>query len=153
VRLLASLSPAVGGSGYSYSAAEYDPHAFTYFADTASSPTPGTLSVPVQSYNDRDAQQNFSGFLTVRVNPTATAPLSELGRIDHQGFADTRSHCGGSGSGTTPPCFNSVYAADPRRSIFIQDASGTTLFTLSTLGIKANDATAPRRELAQRRYD
>ncbi|MES2684066.1 MAG: beta-propeller domain-containing protein [Pseudomonadota bacterium] len=155
VRLVSSLSPAVGGSGYSYSAAEYDPHAFTYFPDRSDTSAPGTLSLPLQSYSDQSSQ-SFSGFLAVRVDPTATAPLTELGRVDHQGFADTRTYCGGSGgvvASAPPACYNSVYASDPRRSVFVQDASGTTLFTISTLGIKASDATAPARELGTRQFD
>ncbi len=153
VKLVSSISPNVGGNGYSYSAAEYDPHAFTYFRDRADVAAPGTLSLPLQSYSGEQSNQNFSGFLAVRVNPAAAAPLTELGRVDHQGFADTRTHCGGSGSGTPPPCASSVYASDPRRSVFVQDASGTTLFTISTLGIKANDATAPSRALGTRKFD
>ena len=152
VQLVSSFSPHVGGNSYSYSAAEYDPHAFSYFPDRADAAAPGTLSLPVQSYSDQSGQ-NFSGFLVLRVNPTAAAPLTELGRIDHQGFADTRTYCGGSGSGSTPPCASSVYASDPRRSVFVQDASGTALFSISTLGIKASDATAPSRELGSRQFD
>ncbi|MES2884384.1 MAG: beta-propeller domain-containing protein [Pseudomonadota bacterium] len=152
VKLVSSLSPNVGGNGYSYSAAEYDPHAFSYFPDRADAAAPGTLSLPMQSYSEQSGQ-NFSGFLVLRVNPAAAAPLAELGRVDHQGFADTRTYCGGSDSGSTPPCASSVYASDPRRSVFVQDASGTALFSISSLGIKASDATAPARELGTRKFD
>src|SRR5581483_6635079 len=39
-------------SSWSYSAAEYDPHAFTYFPDDPAVPQIGTLAVPLQSFGE-----------------------------------------------------------------------------------------------------
>lgn len=145
---LASVSPSAGGgSSYSYSSAEYDPHAFSYFADSDDAPVPGTLSVPLQSY-DWNNGGGFSGFLVMRVDPAAAQPLRELGRISHAGFAEGETQCSDEGAGSSY-CYDVYYSADPRRSVFMQDAQGTYLFTLSTLGVIASDAAAPASELGR----
>lgn len=151
IRQVASLSPqAGGGSSYSYSAAEYDPHAFSYFPDRSDAQLPGTLSVPLQSY-DRNGNSGFTGFLVLRVDAAAAQPLREIGRIRHDVFLKPGAGCSGGSSGSTPaPCSDAYYAADPRRSVFMQDAAGTYLYTVSTLGVIASDAGAPSTELGRR---
>lgn len=153
VRLLSSLSPPAGNSSYSYSPAEYEPHAFTYFADSAGAAIPGTLSLPLQTYGESQGEQ-FSGFMTVRVDPTGGTPLSELGRVDHREFADTQTYCPRPSGGAAPAngCFESVTAADPLRSVFAQSGGATTLFTISSLGLKANDAARPATEQGKARF-
>ncbi|HUP91618.1 MAG TPA: beta-propeller domain-containing protein [Solimonas sp.] len=150
IQTLASISPAAGDQGYSYSTAEYDPHAFSYFSDSATAASPGTLSIPLQTYGDQPSEQ-FAGFLVVRVDPQAAQPLRETGRIAHEGFADGQQFCdGGGGPGTGPQrCYNAYQAAEPRRSVFMQDDAGTYLYTISALGMLANDAAEPHAELGR----
>jgi hypothetical protein len=143
---LAVIEPAAGPGSYSWSAAGYNPHAFAYFPDSADAATPGTLSIPLQAYSQNDWLQSFSGFLVVRVNPAADQPLMELGRISHQQFA-TSGYCAGSGD---VPCRDAIYFNDPRRSVFMQDAFGTYLYTLSSMGVIASDALAPGTQLGSR---
>lgn len=158
VRQTATLSPLAGPSGYSYSAAEYDPHAFSYFSDSATAASPGTLSIPLQT-NGSAASDNFTGFLVVRVDPAATTPLREAGRIDHRSFAAAQPQtCTGGGrppSGefisSSMPCFDAIYSTEPRRSVFIEDSSGATvLYTISALGLLASNAANPAEELGRK---
>lgn len=121
----------------------------------ASAPTRGTLSIPLQSYNSGNGN-GFAGFLVLRVEPAAATALREIGRIAHTGFAQPSGGGGCSGgstggpSGSSAPCRDAVYAADPRRSLFMQDAQGTYLYTLSSLGIIASSASAPGTELGRK---
>ena len=147
---VASVSPALAGSGGSYSAAEYDPHAFAYFADSDAAALPGTLSVPLHSY-DHVSGNGFSGFLVMRVDPAAVPALRELGRISHAEFSQPGNDCRGGGPASSfAPCRDAYYAADPRRSVFMQDAQGTYLFTVSALGVMASDASAPSTTLGRK---
>jgi hypothetical protein len=147
---VAALTPEIPGGSGSYSAAEYDPHAFSYFPDSPGAALPGTLSVPLHAYNHTSGA-SFAGFLVVRVDPAATQPLRETGRISHTGFALPGNGCNGGGPAQSfAPCRDAIYAADPRRSLFMQDASGTYLYTLSALGLIASDALAPSTELGRR---
>jgi len=153
VRQVAGIEPAAGSDSYSYSVAEYDPHAFAYFSDAAGAASPGTLSIPLQVYEE---QGSFTGFMTVRVDPQAVTPLRETRRIDHSGFAQDGGGCttppsgGGTasdGSTASDACFAPVLAVDPRRSVFMQGDGLTALYTVSTGGIKAHAADDPAREL------
>jgi hypothetical protein len=141
VRQLAVLEPQAGPRQYSYSVAEYDPRAFSYFADDPQQPVPGTLSIPLQTYGETDAER-FTGFLVVRVDPVAAPPLAELGRIDHRALIASEEFCDG-GDASASPCSNAVHAAEPRRSVFMQDASGRYLYTVSLAGLVASDAAQP----------
>jgi hypothetical protein len=139
VRSAATLSPAVGGSGYSYSVAEYDPHAFAYFPDSATAPTPGTLAIPVTAWGD-GPQAAFTGFVVIRVAPGTAQPLSELGRIDHDQFLEGQQFCeAGDGS----YCFDAYWLAEPRRAVYMQSGADTFLYTISAVGVLANDAHDP----------
>lgn len=143
---VAGIEPAAGAGSYSWSAAGYEPHAFAYFPDSADAATPGTLSIPLQAYSQDNWLQSFSGFLVVRVDPAANQPLVELGRISHEQFA-IAGYCAGSGG---LPCRDAIFLTDPRRSVFMQDAFGTYLYTLSSMGVIASDATAPGIQLGSR---
>lgn len=149
------LTPSGAGNGYSYSAAEYDPHAFTYFPDSEGAPVPGTLSIPLQRWSESGG--SFTGFQVVRVDPAnAASPLTELALIDHQSLIDEDDpsyHCPPSDSGILAPCY--IYAADPRRSVFMADDNGRYLFTVSSVGVIASDAAQPQVELGRRKlpYD
>lgn len=142
VRQLAVLEPQAGPRQYSYSVAEYDPRAFGYFSGDPQQPVPGTLSIPLQTYGETEAER-FTGFLIVRIDPSAASPLTELGRIDHQTLIASSDFCGGRDGDFAPPCESAVYAAEPRRSVFMQDASGRYLYTVSLAGLIASDAAQP----------
>jgi hypothetical protein len=141
VRQLAVLEPQAGPQQYSYSVAEYDPRAFSYFSDDPQQPVPGTLSIPLQTYGETDSER-FTGFLVVRVDPAASSPLTELGRIDHRALVTSGDFCG-DGPDAAAPCSSAIYAAEPRRSVFMQDASGRYLYTVSLAGLVASDAAQP----------
>lgn len=151
IRQVASLSPAAGGEGYSYSVSEYDPHAFSYFPDRADAAAPGTLALPL--YTDGEtAEDHFSGFLVVRVEPGTETPLRESSRISHADFGGPAEPCPTGLMALLQPCEApppSPYA-DPRRAMFMQDADGTALLTISSVGVIASNAAAPTQELARR---
>jgi hypothetical protein len=141
IQQVSEIDPAAGDGSYSYSSAEYDPHAFSYFSDAVQSSVPGILSVPLQAFGSTGA---FAGFLVVRVDPSAKAPLAELGRIDHRDLVPP-DPCS-KNPGFYPSCEPS-YLAEPRCSVFTQDANGSYLYTISALGVKANSAADPSQEL------
>ncbi len=153
IRQIAVSSPSAGGGGYSYSAAEYDPHAFSYFSDNADAALPGTLSIPLYTSGAYEAGSNsasFSGFLVLRVDPDASEPLAELGRIDHGPLVDRSGGCQApppgrfaSGDAVVPECYFMQYSADPLRSVFLQDEAGRYLLTISSAGVMASDAAQP----------
>ncbi len=154
---VAVLTPDSGDSG-SYSVAEYDPHAFTYFSDAADASVPGTLSIPLQAYGER-WDESFSGFLVVRVDPGTDTALSELGRVDHSDLVPAPNDCQPPpGSMPMPMPMPMPTAApgapvaceywygnqaDPLRSVFLEDALGRTLYTISRAGVIAGDAQQP----------
>ncbi len=151
VEQIAVIEPNAGDNSYSYSSAEYDARAFTYFPDAAEQPVPGTLAFPLRVY---EGGTDFAGFMVVRVDPEGAAPLAELSRVDHAAL-QTQEDCdnrnaGAGGPGASadfapPPC-GAIYI-DPLRTIFMQDAVGTYLYTLSTQGIVAVNAEAPETTL------
>ncbi|MDP9141354.1 MAG: beta-propeller domain-containing protein, partial [Pseudomonadota bacterium] len=153
IRQIAVNEVDAGDSGYSYSAAEYDPHAFSYFSDSANAALPGTLSIPIYTsgaYDESGGSNSFSGFLVLRVDTGATAPLTELGRIDHGLLVDQSGDCqapppGGfvGGDVAVPECYFYQYSADPLRSVFLQDDAGRYLLTISSAGVIASDAAQP----------
>lgn len=149
------LTPSGEGNGYSYSVAEYDPHAFSYFSDSEDAAVPGTLSIPLQRWSE--SGNSFTGFQVVRVDPAnGAAPLTELALIDHQSLIDQNDpsyNCPPPDSGILAPCY--IYAADPRRSVFMADDDGRYLFTISSVGVIASDAAQPQVELSRRKlpYD
>jgi hypothetical protein len=153
IRQLAVLAPPAGDSAYSYSAAEYDPHAFSYFADSAEAAAPGTLTLPLTTYGTGTGG-DFTGFLVVRVDPDAAAPLQELGRLNHDRFVAAQTPCGtggggGTGTGIEPAvfCLPGYAAAEPRRAVYMQRGADILLYTLSAVGLLANDARQPQTEL------
>ncbi|MFC4250066.1 beta-propeller domain-containing protein [Sinimarinibacterium flocculans] len=157
IRQVAVLTPDSFDTSGSYSVAEYDPHAFTYFPDVADAPVPGTLSIPLQTYGER-WEDSFNGFLVVRVDPATGTPLSELGRVDHSALVAAPSDCQPppSDDGTPAPDGGSACEywyggqADPLRSVFLEDALGRTLYTISRAGVIASDAGQPSAVYASR---
>lgn len=150
IRQVAGITPPAGNNSYSYSLSEYDPHAFTYFPDAENAAAPGTLVVPLQTYGEQEADR-FSGFVVVRVEPASDTPLREIGRISHAGFPDQQNSCGTSPpGGAFAPCQDYYQLVEPRRAVFIQDASSTALVTISSVGVIASNAARPSQELARR---
>tara|TARA_R110000850_G_scaffold61445_4_gene140285 strand:- start:5190 stop:7379 length:2190 start_codon:yes stop_codon:yes gene_type:complete len=153
VRQVAVIEPAAGDNSYSYSSAEYDARAFTYFPDTTAQAVPGTLAFPLRVF---DGAADFAGFMVVRVDPEGEVPLAALSRVDHavlQTPADCDQRGGGGvspgqvdGDAFAPPPCGATFI-DPLRTVFMQDAVGTYLYTLSTQGIVAVNAQAPEETL------
>lgn len=146
IRSVASLTPDAGSGAYSYSAAEYDPHAFSYFADAANSPVPGRLAIPLQTW---DEAQAFTGFLVLRVDPAGSG-LTETGRISHDVLGDSGNWCGEQGG--TADCAAFYRSVHPRRALFMQDAARTLLYTVSDAGLAASEAATPDALLAGRAW-
>ncbi|MGQ0622964.1 MAG: beta-propeller domain-containing protein [Panacagrimonas sp.] len=159
VQQVAALTVPVGSSGYSYSVAEHDPHAFSYFPDSESEAAPGTLTLPVSVYSE-DPATAFTGFLVVRVAPGTSAPLSEVGRIDHERFLEDQDFCPPQFS---PPftaidephetddfCAPAYQLADPRRAVYMQSGADIFLYTISSIGVLASPAQQPSLTLGGR---
>lgn len=140
VTQLASLAAPVGESGYSYSIAEYDARAFNYFSDRSDAPAPGTLSLPLISYG-QSADTRFTGFLVIRVDPASERPLLETARIDHAQFLDERGLC--DSISFEAECRAAYAFSDPRRSLFAQRDQDIVLYTVSAVGVRADDALTP----------
>jgi hypothetical protein len=126
-------------NSYSYSAAEYDPHAFTFFPDDPQAPAVGTLAIPLQSYGEFPEEQ-FAGFVVVGVDGPGNS-LVERGRVNHASLATER-FCGDE-SPEGDFCSPAIYSADPRRAVFMEDGDAIDLFTISLVGIVASNAAAP----------
>lgn len=111
----------------SYSEAQYDHHAFTYFADR------DLLAIPVTRWTGTpwaDATSTGSVFTGLSVYKVDTATGFTLeGEVDHASFYKETS---------TEKWF---YPEPVRRSLFIGDeANGDVLYSVSARGIKATDA-------------
>ncbi len=125
----------VESDDWSWSEALWDPHAFTYFADT--------LSVPIYTYDydhDTGADKSFSGLLVLDVDLDAGA-LTELGRVDHGDLA---------AASTCPDdpwddCYDYGDFAWLRRSVVIED----WLYSLSSYGIVVTELRDPSTEVAE----
>ncbi|NOY28422.1 MAG: hypothetical protein GXP62_21405 [Oligoflexia bacterium] len=119
---------ALESDDWSSSEALWDPHAFTYFADT--------LSLPI--YTSVDGV-SFSGLWVLDVDLDG-GTLSELGRVDHSEMA---------GLSTCPDdpyddCYDTGDYAWMRRSVVIED----WLYSLSSYGIKVTELRDPAAEVA-----
>ena len=129
-----SYVPPVGPDDWVFSLAEFDPHAFTYYAPAS------LLSIPVQ-IGSSDPERSFSGFFALRAD--AINGFTELGRIDHK-----RADPGGSGcppmqdGDPTIACgdFAPVYYNQPLRSVVAQETERAVLYTLSSATLKSGDA-------------
>jgi len=129
-KLAHAVTPAPPGSDYSYSEAEYDHHAFTYDEKNK------LLAIPLSYWNDSRGDY-FNGIATFKVD--VAAGIDEGVRVDHGDLA-TQAYCGAAASITA--C-NYLYAANPRRSVFMTADSGVTLYTVSDAGVKTTDLAPP----------
>jgi len=127
-----------GVSGYNWSAASYDPHAFTFYAEQ------GLLAIPLSAW-DYPNGKRFNGIVALSID--VEKGIAELGRVDHSDLA-YQMYCG------VPPASDDwrySYCQEggvdwwsyPRRSVFMTDAVGSYLFSLSDSGVKATLAREP----------
>lgn len=118
----------VESEDWSWSESLWDPHAFTYFADT--------LSVPIYTYNDG---ADFSGLLVLDVD-LDTPDLTELGRVSHSDMA-AASECP---DDPYDDCYDYGDYSWMRRSVVIED----WLYSVSNFGIKVTELRDPSAEVA-----
>ncbi|MFV2056541.1 MAG: beta-propeller domain-containing protein [Thiohalomonadales bacterium] len=149
--VIAKYSPTLT-NGYSWSAASYDPHAFTFYKPA------NMLVIPMQINAYRIPGQSFSGMIAFDVslgNGSTSANISEIARIDHSDLA-WDFYC--NTNGIVAPeydwaCTNDGYIgwAYPRRAIVMTQAENMYLYTISDIGMKAgsinNKAYAPIEKL------
>ena len=116
------------GDGYSWSGAAWDPHAFTYYASER------LLAIPLSSYDS--AKDNFfTGIISINVDPQQG--LSLAGKVDHKDLVQQIS-CD---STNNPDCTKYYYRwlSRPTRSVFMSKDNDTYLYSLSNIGLKANN--------------
>jgi hypothetical protein len=128
-----SDTPANPG-GWSWSEAEYDHKAFTFYQPAS------LLAIPMQISPDFSSDV-FSGVVAFEV--TLESGFNELGRVDHSDLAYEYYCVANSGSLMAPyvdDCANGWYMqwAAPRRSIVMTDENDAYLYTLSDAGLKAS---------------
>ncbi|HEY5603861.1 MAG TPA: beta-propeller domain-containing protein, partial [Gammaproteobacteria bacterium] len=132
-RVRHSYLPTMPG-GWSWSEAEYDHKAFTFYKPA------NLLAIPLQispSYSN----DVFSGIAAYEV--TLADGFRELGRVDHADLA-YEYYCVANSAMLAAPyiedCRNGWYVqwAAPRRSIVMTDESDVYLYTVSDVGLKAS---------------
>jgi hypothetical protein len=127
MRLLSSYNPDVGN--YSWSAANWDHHAFTYYAPL------DLLSIPVSSF-DRTNDVAFSGLIALDID-LINGQINELGRVNHDDLlAQT---CSVQSSLCGLPSYYGSWLSQPNRSIIMQSGNENFLYSLSGIGLKATD--------------
>jgi uncharacterized secreted protein with C-terminal beta-propeller domain len=124
------------GAAFSYSGAEYDHLAFTYYGPR------NLLVIPLVT---SDAAADFSGLAAYRVS--LAAGFTELGRVDHADLAK-EAYCSEIQPDETwrsDACANGWYlwGAAPRRSVVMTSGDATYLYSVSDIGIKATAIDAP----------
>lgn len=126
--------------GWSWSAAQWDHHAFTY------DPHTGVLGVPMMSYAS-DPEKSFLGLVLLRVSKD---DLEELGRISHARLAEIthERECAGPVDAGNWQC-NQNPRQDWRSQIQRSIVMDETIFTISQLGIQASDIARPDRAIAR----
>jgi uncharacterized secreted protein with C-terminal beta-propeller domain len=135
-----------GDGSYSWSEAEHDHHAFTFFASR------GLLAIPVtlEDYGwEDDTYSHFSGIVVFHVTPTA---ITEVGRVSHTMMARDR-YCGDIDTSDPEPveaCSSWDYPwwVQVRRSVFMDDY----LFAISNQGVTSSAIEALDEVLAEVRF-
>lgn len=131
-KLAHAYTPVLPGSGYSYSEAAYDHHAFTF--DEVNK----VLAIPLSYSSSTDYFNGIAAF-----NVDLEKGISPIVQVDHADLAN-QAYCGPLPSITS--C-NYWYAAYPRRSVIMSDANGVTLYSISDAGVKATDLAPPNNTL------
>ncbi len=126
--------------GWSWSAAQWDHHAFTY------DPRTGVLGVPMSNYSN-EPDKTFLGLVLLQVSKDG---FEQLGRISHAGLAEiTREReCSGPTDESNWQCTQDVHQ-DWRSQIQRSIVMDETIFTISQLGMQANLLARPGRPLSQ----
>ncbi len=121
--LVDSYTPALG-DGYSWSEANWDHHAFTYYAPKQ------LLAVPLSSFNLRN-DKYFMGMLVLNVD--FDLGLSLAGLVDHEDLLQQVS-C----SNTFDFCHREYFRwlSQPTRSVFMTQESESYYYSLSNIGLK-----------------
>lgn len=120
-------------NGWSWSAAEHDHKAFTFYQPA------NLLAIPIQ-ISPSISRDVFSGIVAFDV--TLDNGFAELGRVDHSDLAHEY-YCVDNPNLMAPyiqDCTNGWYMqwAAPRRSIVMTDTDDIYLYTLSDVGLKAS---------------
>ncbi len=132
------------GAGFSFSDAEYDHLAFTYYAPR------NLLVIPLVTVDVANGVY-FSGMAAYRVS--LADGFTELGRVDHADLAK-EAYC----SNILPDelwraesCAQGWYlwGAEPRRSVVMTSGDATYLYSVSDIGIKATAIDAPNATLGR----
>jgi uncharacterized secreted protein with C-terminal beta-propeller domain len=117
------------GNGYSWSEANWNHHAFTYYAPLS------LLAIPVSGYSYASDQYRAS---IVALNVDLEQGLSLAGSVNHHDLVQGVS-CPTQASYCDD--FYLDYLAQPTRSLLMTDDSHAFLFSLSNIGIKAIETT------------
>ncbi|NOX92287.1 MAG: hypothetical protein GXP18_07525 [Gammaproteobacteria bacterium] len=118
---------------WSWSAAEYDHKAFTFYKPA------NLLAIPLQ-ISPNYSKEYFSGVAAYEI--TVASGFKELGRVDHSDLAFDY-YCREDDSPLVYPytedCGNGWYVrwAAPRRSVVMTDTENVYLYTVSDIGLKA----------------
>lgn len=121
-------------SGWSWSAAEHDHKAFTFYKPR------NLLAIPLQ-FTPTITNAVFNGIVAYDVS--LEDGFTELGRVDHSDLA--RDYYCNPNSGLLPAhvdsCENGWYVrwAAPRRSVVMTSGADTYLYSISDVGVKASD--------------
>ena len=137
VRLFAHVPQMLqDNTGWGYSIAESDHHAFTY------SPDDNILSIPLSFYNWQNSE-SFAGIVTFNID--LINGITENGSVDHSDLVpkqDCSKDNGNSEIIYDRSCMEGFYRYNslPNRSVIMGTEDGTSsyLFSISRLGIKAN---------------
>ncbi|HEU5056822.1 MAG TPA: beta-propeller domain-containing protein [Kofleriaceae bacterium] len=126
--------------GWSWSAAQWDHHAFTY------DPRTGVLGVPMSNYSN-DPEKTFLGLVLLQVSKDG---FETLGRINHTALARIarERECSNATDESNWQCRQDVHQ-DWRSQIQRSIVMDETIFTISQLGMQANDIARPGRPIAQ----
>lgn len=123
---------------YSWSEAEYDHHAFTYYAPLR------LLALPLNSA-DRLTGAGFSGFVAFAIH-LATG-ISVRAKIDHGDLAPSSACADPTVVGECPSGIGI-----PLRAVVMSSAERNLLYTVSTSGMKANDLADPAIPVGSARF-
>jgi len=118
--------------GWSWSAAEYDHKAFTFYKPA------NLLAIPLQ-ISPNHSKEYFSGIVAYEIS--VASGFKELGRVDHADLAFDY-YCQKDSPLIYPyteDCKNGWYVqwAAPRRSVVMTDTENVYLYTISDMGLKA----------------
>lgn len=116
-------------NSYAWSPAEYDHHAFTYYAPR------GILAVPLMVYGSTG--NDFSGIVALKID--IIEGIVELGRVDHADMAYATYCQGATDTYVVQDCDAGYYvwAAMPSRTVIMTSGDDTFLYSISRLGVKA----------------